>query len=612
MQVGRPAAALLILTLGACSSAPTRGAPAPAATAVTYSPVIDPFPVIDSSGRVLELAFLGGFNQPRPQLLDVNGDGKLDLMLQEYTNRLVYLERDGTTADSLPRFQVRSTHYAGLNVGEWSRFADMDGDGKVDVLAEWPSSYIRYFRNVGTPSSPRYAAAPDTVRDATGKALFADRQNIPQVGDIDCDGIPDLLVGRITGIILEYISQKPAIPAPTFKLITDRFQDLEIITGQGSMHGANTMALYDYDGDGDLDLFWGDFFEAGLLLFENSGTCAEPRMPQQGVRFPPHNPVLTSGYNAPAFGDLNDDGRSDLLVGVIGGAYDPNRTTIANLLYLTRDAAGRYTERTRQLLPMIDVGSESMPALVDLDGDGDLDLLLANKIDPADRKTSRVYRFENTGDARQPSFRLAGAMDFRGLYHYAPAFGDLDGDGKLDIVMGSFSAKMAWYRSDGTGAAPHFSIADSVLVEITRGSNTTPALGDIDGDGDLDLFVGEASGTLNYYRNDGGPSRPLFSLVSDVFDSIDVGRRSAPALADIDKDGDLDLLVGSDDRGVVLFRNSGTRTEPRFVEDPAFRPDVPPLASPTFGDLDGDGVMEMIVGNTGGGVVFLNSVNGKR
>jgi hypothetical protein len=68
--------------------------------------------------------------------------------------------------------------------------------------------------------------------------------------------------------------------------------------------------------------------------------------------------------------------------------------------------------------------------------------------------------------------------------------------------------------------------------------------------------------------------------VSDVFDSIDVGRRSAPALADIDKDGDLDLLVGSDDRGVVLFRNKGTKTEPRFVEDPAFRPDVPPLASP--------------------------------
>ena len=291
MQVGRPAAAaLFLLASGACSGAPKAGAPAPVAAAISYSPIINPFPVIDSAGRVLDLAFLGGFNQPRPQLLDVNGDGKLDLMLQEYTNRLVYLERDGTATDSLPQFQVRSQHFADLNVGEWSRFADMDGDGKVDVLAEWPSSYIRYFRNVGTPSSPRYEAAPDTVRDATGKALFADRQNIPQVGDIDCDGIPDLLVGRITGIILEYISQKPAIPAPTFKLITDRFQDLEIITGQGSMHGANTMALYDYDGDGDLDLFWGDFFEAGLLLFENIGNVRRAEDAATGRTVPPAEP----------------------------------------------------------------------------------------------------------------------------------------------------------------------------------------------------------------------------------------------------------------------------------------------------------------------------------
>lgn len=596
----------MLLIAGACSTkAPAPSAPSPAARSIIYEAAVSPFPVHDSAGRSLELAFLGGFNQPRPQLLDMNGDGQRDLVVQEYTNRLIYLERSGTTADSLPRFVLRSTHYAGLDVGEWSRFADMDGDGRMDVLAEWPSSYIRYFRNVGSPAAPRYQAAPDTVREASGKALFADRQNIPQVGDMNCDSVPDLLVGRITGIILEYIAKKPAVPAPTFELVTDRFQGLEIITGQGSMHGANTMALTDYDGDGDLDLFWGDFFEAGLLLFENTGTCAEPRMPQHGVRFPPSSPVLTSGYNAPAFGDLSGDGRLDLLVGVIGGAYDPNRTTIANLIYMAREESGRYRERTRQLLPMIDVGSESMPGLVDLDGDGDLDLVLANKIDPADRKTSRIYWFENTGDAKHPAFVLRGALPMRGSYHQAPAFGDLDGDGKLDILMGSFSARLAWYHNEGGAPVPGFRLADSALVEITRGSNTTPALGDVDGDGDLDLFVGEASGTLNFYRNDGGPTRPAFTLVSDQFDSLDVGRRSAPALADIDGDGDLDLLVGSDDRGVVLFRNVGTRTAPRFVEDALFVVEVPPLAAPAFGDLDGDGMLEMVVGNTGGGVVYL-------
>ena len=94
--------------------------------------------------------------------------------------------------------------------------------------------------------------------------------------------------------------------------------------------------------------------------------------------------------------------------------------------------------------------------------------------------------------------------------------------------------------------------------------------------------------------------------MSDDFDAIDVGRRSAPALADLDGDGDLDLLVGSDDRGVVLFRNEGTKTEARFAEDTSFKVDVPPLASPAFGDLDGDGVLEMVVGNTGGGAVLLS------
>lgn len=615
MQVRRLAAAIGALVAGACSPAPAGrpASPTPAVSTLRYEPQdAAPFPVHDSVGRNLDLAFLGGFNQPRPQLLDVNGDGQVDLMVQEYTNRLIYLERSGSTADRLPRFILRSTHYADLNVGEWSRFADMDGDGLVDVLAEWPSSYIRYFRNTGTRTVPRYQAAPDTVREATGKALFADRQNIPQVGDINCDSVPDLLVGRITGIILEYIARKPAVPAPTFELVTDRFQDLEIITGQGSMHGANTMALADYDGDGDLDLFWGDFFEAGLLLFENTGTCAEPKMPQHGVRFPPSSPVLTSGYNAPAFGDLTGDGRMDLLVGVIGGAYDPNRTTVANLLFLERNADGHYRERTKQLLPMIDVGSESIPVLTDVDGDGDLDLVLANKIDPADRKTSRIYWFENTGSRTKPALVMRGALPFQGKYHYAPAFGDLDGDGRPDILMGSFGAKLACYHNAGGPGMPSYTLVDSALVEITRGSNTTPALGDIDGDGDLDLFIGEASGTLNFYRNDGGPTRPLFTLVSDMYDSLDVGRRSAPALVDIDGDGDLDLVVGSDDRGLVLYRNEGTRTSPHFVEDRSFRVDVPPIAAPSFGDLDGDGVLEVLVGNAGGGVVLLKSVNGER
>jgi hypothetical protein len=597
--------AILAVVLTACigqspsSLAPISGGPA----AWSYDP--SPFPVTDSSGRALDLPFLGGLNIPRPQLVDLDSDGDLDLILQEYGGRMIRLDRDGTRSDGDPRFRFATGFYDGLDVGEWSRFADFDADGDLDLFAEWPNSYIRTYRNSGTKTVARWQALPDTLRDAEGRAIFADRQNIAQFVDLDCNGRVDLFIGRIEGSILRYEIVDPAAPVPSFRLVDRKFQDLEIITGQGSRHGANTMAFVDYDQDADLDLFWGDFFEAGLLLFENTGTCGEPRLRREPVRFPVEAPLLTSGYNAPAFGDLDGDGQVDLLVGVLGGSYDPIKTTIANLHYFSRDRAGRWLPRRSQLLSMIDVGSESIPSLADWDGDGDLDLFVANKIEPIDRPTSRIYRFENVGSGTAPAFRLREPLPLRGRYHQAAAWGDLDGDGDLDLLIGSYSAKVAWVRNDGTTSAPRLVEVDSALVTITRGSNTTPALGDLDGDGDLDLMIGEATGTLNYYRNGGSVAAPQFELVSDAFAEIDVGRRSVPTLVDLDRDGDLDLLVGSDDRGVSLFWNRGTKSSPSFTEDSTFSLDVPVVSSPAAADLNRDGTIDLIIGTAAGGVFYF-------
>ncbi|MFQ5742312.1 MAG: FG-GAP-like repeat-containing protein [Acidobacteriota bacterium] len=577
----------------------------------TFERRIYPFEVVDETGQPYAHPFLGGLNIPRPQLVDIDGDGDLDLLVQEYSNEVMLFEQVGTPDE--PRYVWRTDRFRGLEIGEWSLFVDMDADGDLDLLAEEPFSLIRYYRNDGGRAQPSFTLVTDRLKDVGGEALFSDRQNIPKVADIDCDRRLDLMLGRIEGTITRYEQDHVAAGgAPVFRKVTDHFQSIEII-GQillqrATLHGANTMALEDIDGDGDLDLFWGDFFEPGLLFIRNTGSCSSPALTAEPVPFPPRNPIRTSGYNAPAFGDLDADGDRDLLLGVLGGAFNPNRTTIDNLYQLDQIAPGRFALRTARYLTNIDVGSESFPAFADLDGDGDLDLLLGNKIEPDDPEAGRLYRFENVGTSTEPSFRLRGSMEgFVEAYHYAPAFADLDDDGDIDMLMGSWRDKLALVTNVGTISEPHFVNTDPELVKLTRGRNATPTLGDVDGDGDLDLFIGESSGKINYYRNQGTPASPRFELVSDEFAEIDVGRRSVPTLVDLDGDGDLDLVIGSEANGVLFYRNTGTRERPRFEKDDSFTLSVHPFTTPTFADIDGDGDADFFAGGIGGGLIYYEN-----
>ena len=579
--------------------------------------------VVDEAGELVDHPFLGGFNLPRPQLADADGDGDLDLFLQERSNEVMYFRNvtgdPGAGSDDLAgtaRYRWVTDRFEGLAVGEWFRFVDVDLDGDLDLLAEAPFSHLRYYRNDGGDGPARYVPAADTLWDVTGEPVFSDRQNIPNAADIDCDGQLDLLIGRLTGTITRYEAESTDEDGvPRFAHVTDSFEDIEIVGAmQGSRHGANTMALGDVDQDGDHDLFWGDFFEPGLLFIENTGSCRRPVLRGTPRPFPTGDPVATSGYNAPALGDVDGDGDADLVMGVLGGAFGPNRTSVENLYQFVQGADGAFDLSTTRLIRTLDVGSESHPAFSDLDGDGDLDLLLSNKIETDNTRTGRIYVYENTGTSRRPAFAARGSVpDLPDAYHYAPAFGDLDGDGDDDVILGQWDDRVAYYRNDREpgdgGAMPRWTLVDSAAATLTRGRNTTPALGDLDGDGDLDLLLGESSGALNYYVNVGGASAPRFELVSDQFQDIDPGRRSIPALVDWDGDGDLDLALGSETSGIRIHLNEGSRSEPVFVETDPFAEPVPAFSAPAFADLDGDGDLDLAIGGVGGGLTVYRRAN---
>jgi hypothetical protein len=581
--------ACLCAYAAACASAPEPTSSA-APSAHTFVRSIAPFAVSDENGRPYEQPFLGGFDVPRPQFVDIDADGDVDLFVQERSNELMFFENTGTAA--APRFVWRTDKYQDLDIAEWNRFVDLDHDGDLDLLAEQPFSYIRYYRNEGTRQQASFQLAADSLRDVEGKPIFADRQNIPNLTDLDCNRRLDLFLGRVEGTLTRY---QQGTAATTFGFVTDHFEGIEIVAQIGSLHGANTMYWADYDGDGDQDLFWGDFFESGVLLISNIGSCTSPnlRVEPQPITVNGEK-LVTSGYNVPVLVDIDADQDLDLFIGVLGGAYNPNRTASDNFYFLER-ADGRYHLRSTRFVSTIDVGSESVPALADL--------LVGNKLDPKHNERARLYYFRNTGSRSAPAFALADTLDAAVAFHYAPALADLDQDGDADLLLGTWNDGVQLYVNQGTRQVPRFVRDTAATIRFERGSNFTPALVDIDADGDLDVFVGEASGELNFVRNTGSAAAPAFTVESEAFQGVDAGRRSHPGFTDLDGDGDQDLLLGREQGGVVYYRNDGSAREPRFVK--AEMPiALPPHASPVFADVNGDGRAELITGSLSGGLTY--------
>lgn len=207
---------------------------------------------------------------------------------------------------------------------------------------------------------------------------------------------------------------------------------------------------------------------------------------------------------------------------------------------------------------MIDLGENSVPVLVDEDGDGDLDLLVgSNGYASGSQFYGYLSLFRNTGSNTNPIYSLAD-KDYHGLgevnqYDMMPMVADLNHDGFLDLVVVSTkpdtkSVETRWYKSMGGDDSGLNLNASFEILEIDLKINDTPYFTDVNEDGLIDMLIGKSTGRLEYYTNNGSDSDPFFILEDPAFLDIDDSfiefrRNLVPFVNDINLDGLDDLLT---------------------------------------------------------------------
>ncbi len=199
-------------------------------------------------------------------------------------------------------------------------------------------------------------------------------------------------------------------------------------------------------------------------------------------------------------------------------------------------------------------------------------------------------------------------------YIAIPAFADLDGDGDMDLLVGEDYGAMQYFENTGSASNPQFAAPqENPFGLVSTYEYAFPAFADLDGDGDMDLLVGEYYGAMQYFENTGSASNPQFAAPQENPFGLDSTYVLAlPAFADLDGDGDMDLLVGEYYGNMQYFENTGSASNPQFAapqQNPFGLVSTNYWAFPAFADLDNDGDMDLLAGEYLGSMQYFENTS---
>lgn len=534
---------------------------------------------------------------------DVDGDGDVDIITGSLTTGDVvwYENTPGTEFTAHPVGTVGSAGHLVV--------ADLNGDGNVDLLVSSPSDdSIIWFRNDGS----EIFTAQTVTSSANGvESLFAI--------DADRDGDLDIFAAAAFDdkvVLYEQIDQQTFAPR----------------TIEDSLTGVNSVFAADIDSDGDIDVLAHSPFDPELVWLENDGA----------LNFTRHTITSQiSGLHKSVAADMDGDGDQDLVI-------------VANTIndeFVTWFRNNGSQQFTQQDLYTLTDGLQDLLTL-DLDNDGDLDILTASSMDD----TVRLFRnlLDDFGDAPAPyqvTFAERGAMhsawgptlgasrdvDTDGVHSAAADADGPDDDGVTFASMrtGQLNASLsvsvnggsgfvdAWidFNGDGSWGGPGEQILNSVpvapgtteltfAVPATAVAGTTYARIRLSTDGEASIFGAASGGEVEDYPVtilSPLPSPGVINAETRI-DSELSGVRSVAA-ADLDGDGDMDVVAASPDTGQVLwYDNDGHGAyRSRPVDVP-----VPGASTVLTGDFDGDGAPDVLAASPTTNTLYLfrNQGNG--